>query len=329
MLITQSSLSVLATLLFVMGAKGALGLGALIALIAVQGIIVGFNQPARLALIPSLVEPPFLATAIAVNSIVFNGARFIGPAIAGVIIATQGVPAVFLANAVTYVAFLISLVLIRVPPDPPLRSRRAVFLEIAEGVRFAAGHVALGPLFLIFIASALCVRPIGELLPGLADEVFGGGAETLALLSSTMGLGAMIGGFGLAQWGGADRATLALASIGGSSVCAMLLALAPTLALALVAVALFGGILIAAGVAAQTLMQMAAPPQLRGRVMSLFGLVFRGGPAIGAVLIGSLADRAGLRPAIFAGAALMLLLWLPIWRRRAGIAAGLERPPGD
>lgn len=329
MLVTQSALSLVALAMSCLAFAGGLGLAALLMLVALHGLLVGVNQPARLALIPSLVEPPYLPTAIAINSIVFNTARFIGPAAAGLLLASAGSGAVFLANFLSYLAFILSLVLMRPASGPPAGSHPPVLTEIAEGVRFVSGHPGMRPLFLLFIASAIAIRPVGELLPGLADQVFGGGPETLAMLSSSLGLGAVAAGFWTARQPGGQQVRLALAATLAAALAAVGLALAPSLPLALLVIALFGAALLVGGVSAQTLMQLAAPPQLRGRVMSLFGLVFRGGPALGAVLLGGAADLVGLRLGLLVGALGMIAAWLPIRRRGRQLREAFAPPPSS
>jgi MFS family permease len=329
MMETQSALCIIVAAMTALAAVGGMGLWALIGFVALNGTVVGVNQPARLALIPMLVDRHHLPTAIAVNSITFNAARFVGPAIAGLLIAAYGVPAAFFGNAVSYIAFIISLILMRLPYTPSTGDHGRVFAEIAEGIRYVASHLAIGPLFLLFIGTALTVRPLGELLPGLADQVFAGGPEALALLSSTMGLGAVIGGVVVMRTEPREQVAVALGGALGAAITSACVAIAPSLHLAMVAVAGFGAALLVAGVAAQTVMQMAAPPQLRGRVMSLFGLVFRGGPAIGAVSMGWFADTWGLRVALLGGACLMIVLWLPISAKRRQIARALAEGSDD
>ena len=324
MIVTQSSLCVIAGLMAALAAMGGLMLPGLVALVALHGTVVGINQPARLALIPALVGRDHLPTAIALNSIIFNGARFVGPGAAGFLIAAHGVPAALLGNALSYLVFILTLALMR-PDTAPLPGRHGrVLAEIGEGIRFVAGHRAIGPLFLLFIGSAVTVRPLAELLPGLADQVFGGGPETLAYLSSTLGLGAVVGGLLTMQAAAGEQVRLAVLAALAAAGAGAAVAASPNLPLALLSIAAFGAALLIGGVAAQTVMQMAAPAQLRGRVMSLFGIVFRGGPALGAVAIGALADLWSLRAAVLIGAAAMVAVWVPIYRRRSGVARALE-----
>ncbi|MDF1586339.1 MFS transporter [Marinimicrococcus flavescens] len=327
MLITQTLLTATALLMWLMAALGTLGLPALLALVTVQGVLTGLNQPARLALVPSLVPPHLLPTAVAVNSIVFNGARFVGPAVAGLLIAGVGLPAAFLANALSYLAFIAALLVVRPLEAQPRRRGGAVLGELVEGVRFIARHVALGPLFLLLAGASLLVRPVGELLPALAGQVFAGGVEALAGLSSALGLGAVMGGLWLARGARDDQARLMLLALLWVAALVLALAAAPVLPAAIAAVALLGAALTAAGVSAQTIMQLAAPPLLRGRVMSLYGVMFRAGPALGALVLGGLGDLLGLRVALAAGALTFAAAWLLAWRRRVQIAAALRVPP--
>lgn len=323
MLVTQAGLCLMALTMALMAGLGQLGLGMLVLLVGLHGLLVGANQPARLALIPSLVTPAFIPTAIAVNSIVFNSARFVGPALAGVLLVRHGPAAPLLCNALSYLAFIVSLLVMR-PASSPLPTQHGRILgEIAEGVRFIAGHPAIGPLFVLFIATSILIRPLGELLPGFADTAFGGGASSLALLSSSLGLGAVAAGFYAAQASAEGQVTQALAATLAAAVSAVALALAPVLALACVAAACFGAALLVGGVTAQTLMQLVTPPSLRGRVMSLFGITFRGAPALGAVTFGALGDAIGIQIALAIAAACILPLWLVVWRGRVRYQAAL------
>ena len=322
-LATQTILCGLATLMAILATAGALGLIPLILLVALNGTVIGINQPARLALIPALVDRHHLPTAIAINSITFNAARFIGPGIAGFLIATSGVGAALAGNALSFLAFIATLLLMNLPSTAMPVRHGPVLAEILEGVRFVTRHVATGPLFLLFLGSALTVRPLGELLPGLADHVFGGGAETLALLSSTLGLGAVVGGI-IVMWAAPkEQVTAALFATVAAAVASAGVAVAQSLISAMVSIAAFGAALLVAGVAAQTVMQTVAPPALRGRVMSLFGIVFRGGPALGAILIGTMGDWWNLQGALLGAACLLLVVWVPVFRRRGEIAAAL------
>ena len=197
--VAQSLIMLQALTLFALTASGAITVPLLLALVLFQGAVIGFNQPARLALIPSLVPRADLATAVAINSIVFNTARFIGPALAGIAIVALDVSAVFALNACSFLAFLFALSRLRLEPTAAAKARRSMLGAVADGLRYALHHPGIGPILMLQAGLALCARPFVELLPGFAAEVFGRGAPGLAILSSTIGIGAIMGGLWLAQ----------------------------------------------------------------------------------------------------------------------------------
>ncbi|MCB1834803.1 MAG: MFS transporter, partial [Geminicoccaceae bacterium] len=136
MLAFQSAMFAVAILLWLAAGAGMLGIHLLLVLTTLHGVLVGLNQPARLSLIPQLVRGDLIGPAIAINSMVFNGARFIGPAIAGLIIATFGTSWAFFVNALTYIPFLLALSTIRPIPDERHATRAPFLTQIAEGIRY-------------------------------------------------------------------------------------------------------------------------------------------------------------------------------------------------
>jgi MFS family permease len=324
--VAQSLIMLQAFALFAFTWSGLITVEILIALVLVQGVVIGFNQPARLALIPSLIPRPDLATAVAINSIVFNTARFIGPALAGLIIASFDVAAVFALNGLSFVAFLFALSRLRIEREIPnaARPRTTVLAALWEGVRYAMAHPGIGPILVLHAVMAVCARPFVELLPGFAAEVFDRGASGLAILSSSVGLGAIVGGLWLAQNGRTDRqTTTALASGLLVALSTLGFALSGWFPLATFCVALAGLGMVGAGVATQTIMQTAVEDGMRGRTLSLFGLIQRGGPAIGALAMGAASEATGLSAPLAAGALIGLLTCLWGWRRRVPIARSL------
>lgn len=307
--------------------SGAMTIGWLLALTAFLGMVAAFNQPARLALIPSLVPPADLGAAVAINSIIFNSARFIGPAVAGFLIVGGGVATAFAANALSFTAFLFALSRMRLQteaPPPPL-GRLGFFTAIVDGLRYVIGHPGIGPLLLLMVAVSLCARPFIELLPGFAAAVFDTDARGLALLTSTVGAGAILGGLWLAQRG--RTAGLTTVVIGHTMILALaLLAFVSStdLWIAVPALAVTGWCMVTAGVGTQTLLQLSVEQAKRGRVLSLYGLIFRGAPAIGALAMGTLSERIGLRWPLAAGAGVLILAVIWAVRQRKQLAAALE-----
>ena len=317
--VTQILASLQAIALCIMTLTGWIDITSLAALTLFLGIVMAFNQPARMALLPSLVKRQHLNTAIGLNSVTFNLARFIGPALAGFIIVVGELAWLFALNALSFLIFLIVLYRLRIDaPTKPARSGKRFLSDVSEGLNFAlhAPRIAL-PLALMLAVSA-GARPVAELLPGLAATLLSGDASTLALLTSTMGLGAIVGGLWLAgRRRGNGLSSVVTAAAVAIGLGLFTLAMASSLWLALPAAAFLGLALVVTGAGAQTLLQFNVPGEMRGRVMSLYGLIVRGGPAIGALVMGAAAEWYGLRwplavGAIFvAGAAIFL-------RRRKG-----------
>jgi hypothetical protein len=173
---TSQTLSLVqATVLFALTATGHMNI---VLLTALQGMCVAFNQPARLALVPSLVAEADVASAVAINSVIFNLARFIGPMLAGLVIGWSGVVAAFAANALSYVAFLVALTRLRIDPITAKPSRqKSLQAVLREGIRYTATHPAIASALVLLIAVGIGGRPLNELLPGFAAEVFRSGGR--------------------------------------------------------------------------------------------------------------------------------------------------------
>lgn len=319
-----------AALLFALVASGWISIWSLFLLTAVLGAVNAFAQPARLALIPSLVDREALPSAVAINSILFNNARFIGPAIAGVVIAEGSVALAFALNAMTYVAFQVSLARLgRVPVDHPVATgRRRMLTETLEGYLYVMRHPGIGPMMALFAASALACRGFIEMLPGFADSVFHRGPQGLAWLVATAGLGAMAGGAWMAMRRGIGGLTrLVVAHTLLISVALVAFTATDVFWIALPCLFVAGAGLVVTGVSAQTLVQSAVNPAMRGRIMGLYGMIFRGGPALNALIIGLLSSQFGLRLPLAAGALIAVLFWAWAAWRRPAIAAVLEAEP--
>ncbi len=278
------------------------------------GAVTALNQPARLALIPSLVQPRHLNSAIGINSVIFNHARFIGPAISAAIIASGHVSWVFALNALSFAFFLVVLLRLQltVPATPP-RKRKRFRADLTDGIIYAARDPRISVLLFLLMAIGIGARPLVELLPGLAAAVFGGGPQTLALLTSTFGVGAIVGGLWLA---GRDASgnLAAIVNVAAFVLAGALLLFVstPSLWVALPAVLVLGLTMVITGAGIQTLLQLGVDTDMRGRVLSLYGLIQRGGPAIGAITMGLLAEFFGLRWPIAGGAVLVAIVvfWL-------------------
>jgi MFS family permease len=291
------------------------------------GIVMSFNVAARLALTTGLSRRENLPTAIGINSAVFNGARFLGPAVGGYIIVSWGIGGAFVFNAVSFFATLVALIMMRdLHPDELATRKAGVFSQLGEGVRYAWQHRGINTVLMVSSAVALGVKPFMELLPGIADDVYGGGAKALAELTSATGLGALVTALWLAQRGrlrGLTIIVIASTVVSGAAVLAF--SASQIYWLGLVCACVAGGAMTISGAGTQTLMQNAVEGTVRGRVMSLYGLIFRGAPALGALLLGILSGVIGLQPALAIGGAFSVLIGLLYWRLRRVAGRTLER----
>jgi MFS family permease len=203
-----------------------------------------------------------------------------------------------------------------------------VFAQAAEGIRYAARHPGIGPVLVLLIALAAFVKPVLELLPGVTGAVYRLSATGLGGLMSVSAVGAIIAGFWLAQRGtvrGLSRMVLATLLFGSLSIFAF--AATDIYAVGLVGVFFLGAAIVVCGTGTQTLMQHAVDGAMRGRVMSLYGMVFRGVPALGALAIGSAAEVVGFQAALAAGGVLCIVVFLWMLRHRRSMAEALEGGP--
>jgi MFS family permease len=315
-----------AVLLFVLTVSGHISIGILVGLTAFQGIVVAFNQPARLALVPSLVAPSDLASAVAINSVIFNLARFIGPMLAGFAIVWSGVASAFAANAVSYVAFLLALARVEVAPMPVDHGKARHFIrDLRDGIHYTATHPGMATLLVLLAAIGIGVRPLNELLPGIAADLFHSGAAGLSILASAIGGGAILGGLWLghrAQLAGLTTIALSCSLVG--AITAIVVVASESMWIAIPAIVVFGFCISSAGTAIQTLIQLASDGRMRGRVMGLYGLIFRGAPAIGALAAGTVSAYLGLRLSVFLGAVFLMAFWIWAYYFRTRISEVIE-----
>ncbi len=313
-----------ATVLCVLVALDHLNIWGLVALTGFQGSVVAFNQPARLALIPSLVAEDDVASAIAINSVIFNLARFVGPMLAGLVIVWSGIAAAFAANAISYVAFLLALLRVNIDAvrrEP--RRRRNFTTDLKEGIHYTANHPVIASLLVLLAAIGVGGRPLNQLLPAFAARVFHLAAGGFSILASAAGAGAILVGL----WVGHRSESLdlmivaAITSLAGA-VAAICACATGSMWIAVPSIAVFGFCFSSAGIAIQTVIQVSSDRAMRGRVMGLYGLIFRGAPAIGALLAGLASVHFGLRWPVGFGALIVIAaaVWMLRKRQDASIA---------
>lgn len=275
-----------------------------------------FDAPARVSFVREMVEPDDMANAIALNGTMFNTATALGPAVGGVVYAAVGPAWCFSFNALSFIAVLVALQLMRITHLPP-RDREASPLR---SLRAGLGYVVHEPLARTLILTTAVFGLFGmvyvALLPAWAVNVLGGDATTNGLLLSARGAGALIGAFSIAALGRIHHKGR-VATIGTLLMPAMLLLFSTVrwtpLALLLLFVSGFGQML--AFNMLNVLLQTLVPDELRGRVMSIYTLTFFGGMPLGALWAGQLAGLVGSPPTVALGAAVALLFALALlWK---------------
>lgn len=309
--------------------SGGMTIGLLLALELVGGIAGCFAQPARQALLPGVVPRADLPASVAVNSLVFNIARFIGPAMAGPVILVWGVAPAIACNAIAYLFASATLLVLRVAPEARQGhpASKSLLGEMRDGLLYVARHPGLGPILLFAALSGFALRGVQEILPPFVDRLFQGGPEALALLTSAFGAGALASGLTLAARGRlAGTTRIAILAIAAQAVATAAFVSTPVFAIGLLSAAAMGATASMHGIAMQTLAQSAADPAMRGRVLAVWGLITRAGPAAGALALGAGGEAFGMAWPVYV--AVLLALGIVAWglsvARRA--AASLERP---
>jgi MFS family permease len=304
----------------------------LLAFLAVlTGISGSFAQPARQSLVPGMVTRADLPAAVAINSLTWNLGRSVGPGIGGVIVAFWGVVPAMAVNCAAYLIACLSMFFLRL--DPATRRGHAptgsVLRETVDGVLYIARHPGMRPLFIFAAVLAVLARPIQEMLPPYVDRVFGQGAEGLAMLSSVMGVAAFAGGMAIGLRG--RLAGLSLMTVVAGIVltlCTAAFVATGNFVFACAIAAVLSAATTMHGISAQTLIQSGTSGPMLGRALSLWGMVGRAGPALGALIYGVSAEYAGLQWPVMVGCAVALLACVYAWMRRRQMERALERIDG-
>jgi MFS family permease len=330
LLFTQSFAAFQATVLWLLVFTGTVQLWQVYALAFLLGLTNSLDMPTRQAFVVEMVGPETLPNAIALNSSIFNMARIVGPGIAGLIIARFGEAPLFLLNAVSFLPVIVGLAMIDISqlyaqPSYKNGTRINAWRSVGEGLVY----VWKTPVVLLIIAVIGIVSLFGVnfnvTLPLVATELLNAGAEGFGFISSSFGLGALVAALWLA-WGNKkpDIALMLISSI-CFSITLALLGISRWYAVSLVLVAFTGFAQITFMAIANTTLQTVTPNHLRGRIMSVYMLVFNGSTPIGNLFTGILAHWVGIAATIVVSAVLSLLAAFAGWIKRAPALADMQQ----
>ena len=325
--VTQSLLLMQSVVLALLTALGQLEIWHLVACALWLGIVSAFDITLRQALYVHLVDDRIdLPNAIALNSLLVNMARVVGPALAGLLLAAAGEAVCFALNALSFVAVIIAISRLHWPRETkPKAPRGGFWASWNEGARYALGFAPVRALLMLVAIAGWTITPYSSLMPVYAGKIYGGGAHTLGFLLSAAGIGALatttylagrhsIRGLGRVIAGAAAVAGLALASFAWLTV----------FPLALVLLALVGGGVILAAASANTIIQTIVEDRLRGRVAGFYTMAFLGIAPLGNLAAGALAKAIGVQATFALNGTICVIAAFWFWRALPSLAAQLR-----
>ncbi len=308
LVVTQTLLMVLAFLMALIASKVSpvpLQAWMIAVIAAITGAVTSVNMPAQQAFVTEMVEHrEAIGNAIALNSLRFNIARAMGPALAGFVLVRGGAALCFLLNGLSFIAVIISLLMMRLPPFEPRPGNRGII----DGVRYIRSTAWVAQILVLVFVSSLLIWQVTTLFPALAGKGVDG-PRIYSYLMVSNGVGSVIAGFALAGWEVPIRNKLSVTRAAAlSAVFVLLIGVVRGVPLLIVAVFCSGVVMTLFGIGAQTRVQRAVPDSLRGRVMAIYTLLANGRYSLGGLEIGPLAQIVGVEQAIVFNSILSLLI---------------------
>lgn len=320
---TQACSAVLAVVLWGLTATGAVRLWHVFVLALLLGIVNAVDMPTRQAFVGEMVPPESLLNAVSLNSAQFNASRIVGPGLAGLLIYIFGTPLLFLANGVSYIAVIVGLAMMNPAELMPMPKAMAAhgmarIRAMGEGARFVLNHPQVRITLLLIAVAGTFGFNFNVLLPLEATKGLHAGPQIFGFLSSALGAGALVGALTLAKRGGMPTNKQLVTTAAAFGVMEASVALTRSIPLVLLLIAVTGFTMSSFSASANTRVQLSSPIELRGRVMSVYTMVFVGSTPIGNLIVSGVAGSAGV-PASFIVSGLPCVLialvagW--IWRR--------------
>jgi MFS family permease len=288
---------------------GNISVGIIILLNVFLGVINAFEMPARQAFLPELIDDKTdYCNAMAINSTIVNGARLIGPSIAGIIITYGGEALCFLINGMSYIAVIASLVMMKTISTSKRTKNTGLFREMKEGFAYAFGFQPVKNVLLLYGLVCLSGWPYTVLMPVIARDLLQGGANTFSMLMMASGAGALIGAMFLGSKknnSGMDIVIACTTALFGIAIIA--LSFSRNLILSIVVVAVIGACMMMLMAAIVSLIQTIIEENKRGRIMSCYTMIFTGAATVGSYLAGVLSARLGTPHTLFLGGILCVI----------------------
>lgn len=311
LLVTQTLSMLLALVLAILVSLDVVKAWHVIVLAGMMGVVNTFDVPGRQSFIIEMVGREDLMNGIALNSAVFNGARIIGPSIAGLLIGFVGLAACFYLNSVSFLAVIIGLMMMKVDGNNGKRQNRPLLKELREGLSYVRHSPSILLFTLMVGITSLLAVPYIALMPIFARDVLKIGAKGLGVMMAFAGVGALIGALSVASVGTVRRKGLvAFISALASALALFAFSFSRVPALSFVLLAVIGWGMITQLSMVNTMLQTEVPDELRGRVMSLYTLVFLGFIPIGNLIVGTMAHFVGTPEAVAISAALCVVTYI-------------------
>ncbi len=312
---TQTASMILAFMLAGLALAHRLTVWEIMVLAGLLGVVNAFDIPARQAFLIEMVSREDLMNAIALNSSMFNGARVAGPAVAGILVAALGVGWCFFANAVSYIAVIIGLLLMRIKRPAELERNDSALENVIEGFRFARRTGPVWTLLLLVGLVNFVAMPVTVLMPIFADRILHGGVQGLGWLMGAIGVGALLGALalatrtdvrGLGRW--------VAVSAGAFGVSLVLFGFSHWMWISIAVLVPSGFFMMVEMAATNTLVQAMSPDRLRGRVMAIYSMMTGGMAPLGSLTAGAAADRIGAPAAVAVGGVWCVVGAFWFWR---------------
>lgn len=317
---TQAALGLLAALLAFLVITEIVKLAHVFVIAFASGTAAALDAPLRQSIVYDLVGEEDLTPAIALNSVGFNSARIIGPAIAGVLIAKVGTGICFVINAVSFLAVILAMMMVRVDTRPMRHAAKSVWSDFLSGLSYIRGHRTILGLMLMIATPSLFALPYQTLLPIFAKDILGVGAASFGAMLSATGVGALTGALVLTTLGrmiGKGRTMLLAALLLGTSLLGLAATTSFTIALWFLGCIGFGTVIYIAST--NSLLQSLSSNDMRGRVVGAYIFMFLGLSPIGNLIVGGLAQGVSPQWAVASGGLLVALMAAGIWLKRPDI----------